>query len=117
MIDARDFIKQSLLDVLLAIRDAQDEREVGHHIAPSLSSPATIDPAYKVAWHDGHLWTTVEFDLAVTAKTVTEGGGKVGFKIPIIEAGAELGADHQVTKEGISRMKFSVPIRISEKTD
>lgn len=117
MVDVKDFIAQSLLEIRSGIETARQDVLFGQDIAPPLDSKATIDPAYKVAWHDGMFWTTVHFDIAVTVKSSTEGGGKAGFKIPVVELGMTLGAEHQRASEDVSRLQFTVPLRISRKTN
>ena len=112
MIEMKDFVAQSINQILTGINNARNDSQYGGDVAPVLENGARIDPSYQVAWHDGHFWTAVHFDLAITARTVTEGGGKVGFKIPIVEFHMKAGGDREKTSEGVSRVQFSVPLRI-----
>lgn len=115
MAEVQDFISETLKQILTGIENARTDKKIGDAVAPHLDKSTKIDPAYQVAWHDGHFWTSVHFDIAVTAKSVTEGGGKLGFSIPVIEIGAKLGGNHERTTEGVSRIQFSVPLRLPKK--
>lgn len=112
MVEMKDFITHSLLEIVSGVDHARRDVLFGDAVAPLLAAATQIDPAYQVAWHEGHFWTSVHFDIAVTARTVTEGGGKVGFKIPVVELGVKVGGEHERTSEGVSRVQFSVPLRL-----
>ena len=55
----------------------------------------------------GHIYTSVEFDMAVTV--TAEAGAGAKLKIPYFEAGA----DGSKSSESISRVKFSIPCKLS----
>ncbi|WP_323009644.1 trypco2 family protein [Paracoccus sp. (in: a-proteobacteria)] len=57
--------------------------------------------------YQGHLYTAVEFDMAVTVTAEVEGKG--GLRIPYFEASG--GAIR--SNEAVSRVKFSIPFRFS----
>ena len=54
---------------------------------------------------------TVEFDVAVTASSNKDAGGKFGLKVLSIEAGVDGNASSQ--KEQVSRVRFSIPIALT----
>lgn len=113
-IDVEEFVNAALTKVLRAISNAQNDEEVGEQIAPMVRGDVKIDPAYGVAAHNGQLWSVMEIDIAITASSETEASGGAGLKIPVIEA--QVGAKGSVTstQNGVSRIKFSVPIVVSQ---
>jgi hypothetical protein len=54
----------------------------------------------------------IEFDLALTTSSSTEGGGKGGVRI--FGADINAAASHARNHEQISRVKFSIPVSLPE---
>jgi hypothetical protein len=51
--------------------------------------------------------TQVAFDIAVTAKRTTQGGG--GLKVQVFSIGGNVGGQHVAESETVSRISFQVP--------
>ncbi len=116
-VDLAAFIERSLLDILDGLRHAADDEQVGHCIAPALKTDAKIDPAYGVAFHDGAMYTTAQFDIAVTAQKTTGKDGKIRLSIPVFATGLSGGGRNERTSETVSRVKFSVHLRLDVRSD
>lgn len=116
MVDLRDFVRQTIVDVLRGISDAQDDFTVGKRVAPPVSNHAKISPEFGVAWHDGAMWSIMKFDIAITAETSKEGAGgaKAGIKVVAIEA--SLGGEKKsaARDETVSRIQFPVHFRLDQ---
>lgn len=115
-IDLKEFVHQTILDVLKGIAEAQRDAEVGARVAPALADKAVVDPSFGVGWHDDAMWSVMKFDVAITVQKSTEtgGGAKGSVKIAVVEA--SLGADGKNSRknETISRIQFAVPYVVSK---
>ncbi len=105
--DVKDFISESLRQIIDGVKDAQKHAEKnGAYVSPDVSRYVD-DPAYTKSQN-------IEFDIAVTSQESSEKGGKGGLKIPIpfvdVEAGAE--AKSGRTNGSISRIKFEVAVKL-----
>lgn len=104
IVDVKEFIAETLLQVTDGIAEAHEKAESRHFGTGSHSMIANPIAGFMQD-HNGHLYTAVEFDLAVTV--ATEVGGKGGLKIPYFEASS--GASR--ASEAVSRVRFSIPYR------
>jgi hypothetical protein len=106
--DLQEFLRQSLVDIVSAVREA---KKADPGIAPDLAKPdgdavllRTVAP-FKAAF-------LVEFDIAVTVSRESSAGGSVGGGI-IQVLSAKVDAKTESTNESVSRIKFTVPITYS----
>jgi hypothetical protein len=101
--DLREFIKQTLEQIVGGIADAQKSCAAsGHSIAPKdLQGPA--DGRFW-DFSDGRIVEPVNFDVAVTVASASSGGGKAGIDV----AGLVLGGGGEVSGKNasVSRIKF-----------
>lgn len=106
--DLQEFIRQSLLDIVSAVREAK-KLDLG--IAPDLVKPdgettlLRTTGGFKPAF-------LIEFDIAVTVSRESSAGGSVGGGI-IQVLSAKVDAKTESTNESVSRIKFTVPITYS----
>ena len=114
-VDLKDFIKATLLDIVTAIKETQQEAPAGAIIAPTVSDIPQNEA--KVFWDNNHglsIVSNVEFDVAISASSNTIDSKNRAIGIQVIES--VLGAAYQKRKsesnsvENISRIKFSVPV-------
>lgn len=106
----KDFVTQSLVDILEGIKDAQ-QKEVGCFVSPSSIGNHNFPENRRVENSQRIQSTVVEFDVAISAETEDEGQAKVGF-INVISG--SLGAKLNTKETNVSRIKFSVPIIFPE---
>lgn len=106
--DLREFISTTLKDVLDGIEEAR-KSEFGKGVGTS-NHNSLIGTAGRgfLQDHQHHIYTVVDFDVAVTASSSKE--GKAGIKV------FGVGADGSISgsNETVSRIKLSVPVRISK---
>lgn len=99
--ELKDFITNSVLDVMNAIHDAQ------RAWAESVDKGA-INPVWDNTDRLRDHVQMMEFDIAVTAESSKSGGGKAGIKVVGVEIGGSGEAKSQSST--VSRIKFAVPI-------
>jgi len=97
------FISGALLGIAQGIRranaDLRAEREPKESVRSAFFTMGPVSQNEKQS--------SVEFDVAVTSQSVTEGSGKAGgMIIHVVELGGELRAEQR--HEQASRMKFTV---------
>ena len=120
VVDLRDFVRQTILDVLKGIADAQSDPEVGSRVAPKVTEQAKIDPGFGVAYHDKAMWSVMKFDVAITAQTAKDGGGsaKAGAKanFHVVAFEGSLGGDGKLSSknETVSRIEFPIHFRLDQ---
>ena len=97
--DLKDFIKESLLQLSLGIRDANDA------LASELN---TQNRTYALRASKQDAGSVIDYDVAISLKegAATEGGG--GLKLAVADIGAS--SSKETTHETVSRMKFTVRI-------
>jgi hypothetical protein len=96
--DVQEFTKRALLQIVAGVEDAQRAIDDAKHHG-EVNPDALTPPAF------------VEFDIAVTASEGTSAGGGVGIRVVGFQAGG--GAKTDTRAESVSRIRFSVPIRLS----
>lgn len=110
------FVKEAILESLRAIKSAQEDEDVGSLVSPSIASNAKIDPAYGVACHDGRMFTTMTFDLAVTAETTEKEAAEAGASggAGFLPFALKLGVSSEGARknENVNRLKFAVHVEL-----
>jgi hypothetical protein len=109
-VSLKDFISQTLRDILGAIVEVQEDQKIGKHVAP-WGIGAIEYPADSGAIRKGPFTATViKFDVAVTAELTDAAKGHAGLKIAVFNLGVhgEMGSKNSAT----NRIQFSVPISI-----
>ena len=110
MIELKDFISESLKQIVTGISDAQDfVIEKGGNVSPkniifdgrnNASSGGFVNQPYLV--------NMIEYDIAIVVQDSTEGQGGAGIFVGGISIGGRVKADQTTTNE--SRIKFSIPV-------
>lgn len=115
IVELKDFIKTTIMDIATAIEEANTEAlggsvdvlvnpspitKMGEHYESYV--PHTPDTNRKVEM--------IDFDVAVTSSASAEGGAETGINI----AGFKIGADGSIAEgnENVSRIKFQIPVRL-----
>ncbi len=111
--ELREFITESLTEIIAGIQDAQDAEQTGAFIVPSGVGIGDSFPENRGVRHRARLLTTVvQFDIAVTAEANQTRTGKAGLKIAIVEGGVQGQTGSRSTEA--SRIQFSVPLLLPE---
>lgn len=100
--DLREFIKESLTEILGGIRDAQDA------IIPLDGHHGVINPTWNDITDLADHVQVVRFEVAVTASDQNTKGGRGGIKVMSIDLGGKIESQEQ--NRTVSRVSFSVPI-------
>jgi hypothetical protein len=95
------FIAQSLTQIFQGLRDANKAEILGKENPGAASRPFLLKHGSAKEVGSG-----IEFDIALTTRTEGGGSGKAKVKIAVIEAGLE--GTGSVSKEAVSRIKFTV---------
>ena len=105
----REFIKQTIFDVLGGVADAQADRSLGKNVAPSVTYQKL--PTHAVHDSGGSL-ISVTFDVAVTVESTDALAGGAGFKIAVFGMGASAGGKKGKGSKNIvvNRIQFEVPV-------
>ena len=85
-----------------AVKNAQTEWK------SEMSGGGVINPSWDGPDDFKNRLQEVNFDIAVTAASKTEGGGSGGIKVLSLDLSAKGG--HLVEKSTVSRIAFSIPI-------
>lgn len=114
--DIQEFVENTLVQIIKGVEDARKKLGpvVGDNINPWIQKSNSVGPkgANYVA-HSAQLVHMVDFDIAVTADSTSDAGGKVGLKIAGI--GEIGGGGISVNRDTVvSRVKFQVPITFPE---
>lgn len=110
-----EFVREAILESLRAISDAQEDEGVGALVSPTISGGAKIDPSYGVAYHDGRMFTTMTFDLAVTAQSdskVGASGEASGGSSFLASFKLGVSAESAQRDVNVNRIKFSVHVEL-----
>lgn len=109
MIELEDFIKKSLVQIMVAVKSAQTEIE---------DSGGTINPTGLKFWpkqltgekfnSDGNITQNVHFDVAVTALEGKGTKGGIGVFAGAVGLGSQ--GESNASSQAVSRIKFSVPV-------
>lgn len=106
--DLKEFISTTLKNVLDGVDEAR-KGELGKGVGTS-NNNNLIGTAGRgfLQDHQHHIYTVVDFDVAVTASTSKD--GKLGVRVFGVGADGSISGAH----ETVSRVKLSVPVRISK---
>ena len=108
--DIEEFIETTLIQILGGIKKARESLQTeGENIAPITQLGRRTAPQELYVSQSEHLIYPVSFDIAVTAESRSDAGGKVGLKIAGI-AGIEGGGSSVNRDAVVSRVKFQIPI-------
>ncbi len=113
----KDFIKQTLVDIILGIREAQTVEGAGAFIVPAGVGNEGAFLQERGIYHGQHglLTTVAEFDIAVTAETHSNQTGKASLSVRVVEAGVQ----GQTGSKNVAanRIQFSVPLKLPVSQD
>jgi len=105
----REFIKQTLSDVLSGVADAQADPSLGKNVAPVLNhQKVTTLPVHR----SGGPSISINFDVAVTVESNDALEGGAGFKIAVLGMSAFAGGKKGKGSKNIvvNRIQFEVPV-------
>lgn len=98
-----EFVHNSLVQIMKGIKSAQNEW------GAETSGDGVINPAWDGPDDFKNRTQNVNFDVAVTAASKTEGGGSGGIKVvALIDISGK--ASHSIESNTVSRISFSIPI-------
>ena len=108
--ELKQFVKESLLQIIQGVKEAQAESEgTGAHINPIGMSIMRNDlKGKRFGPKDLTITETIEFDIAVMAMEGKEAKGGIGVVTGIFSLGG--GGKTEVQTSNVSRLKFSVPV-------
>jgi hypothetical protein len=109
-VELKEFITQTLSDILKGVTTAQGDASIGNNVAPWGIGGAKY-PGGIVQAHSGAL-IAVKFDVAVRAESSdqTKGGG--AFKVAVLGMGASAGGEIGAASKNVAvtRIQFDIPI-------
>ncbi|HEY0863803.1 MAG TPA: hypothetical protein VGD97_06830 [Lacunisphaera sp.] len=109
----KDFISSTICEIIDGVADAQG-KSPAELINPDALYQADHAPRTHFAVRGGGVVHMVEFDVAVTVESSSE--GKVGAGIKVFAVGDAGGSASTADKSSqVSRIKFSVPIAFPRK--
>jgi hypothetical protein len=101
-VELKEFVRQTLTDILRAVSDAGDDQTIGPLIAPwGIGNCKLSEGSGAVTTTKGFL-TVVKFDVAVTAETTDAAKGGGGFKVAVMSVGASAGAEAQTAAKNVA---------------
>jgi hypothetical protein len=101
--ELQEFITETLLEISGGVHKANNIRLGEKATDPNASRTFFLRPGSKSENGAG-----IEFDVAVTTKK--SGEGKAGAKLKLSVVEAELGGGGGVSKESVSRIKFTINV-------
>jgi hypothetical protein len=119
--ELKDFIKETLCDIIRGLREAQEVEGVGSFISPRGAGGGRQQPARAhfpenrgvSQSSDGQITTTViEFDLAVAAESSQTESGKGELKVAVLNAGIE--GETTNKNAAANRVKFAIPVALPQ---
>lgn len=113
-LELKDFVKEVLADIAIAVKESQHE----------LANVASISPSYECGSQSNDVkWaekifskvSTVEFDVAVASYTTESKAGEKSAGVTVLGlfsagAGGKHVQSNMYDSQNISRIKFSIPI-------
>ncbi len=100
--ELRDFVRDSLVQLMCGITDAQQE------LMRSNEASGVVNPIWNDQKNLNNHTQLVNFDIAVTASDQTTKGGHGGIKVWSVEIGGKL--ESQGVESSVSRIAFAVPV-------
>lgn len=101
--ELKDFIKNTLAEIITAIKEGQSETEIGGYINPSTDS---IVSSNGQTLYTSPI-TNVDFDIAISESNNNSGGIGISVISPIT-----MGYKNNSINNEISRIKFSIPLSL-----
>jgi hypothetical protein len=114
-VELKEFVKQTLLDILKGVAETQQDTAVGKAVVPGQIGDAKHPGSgVSTVLRQGAL-ISVSFDVAVTAETSDAAKGGGGFKVAVLGMGASAGGELGSTTKNVAvtRIQFSVPVLLS----
>jgi len=115
MVELKDFVRKSLLDIVAGVVAAQQDATLGEHVAKGQIGGMKFPSESGVYYEARLLATTVKFDVAVTVSETT--GGDVGAGVAVGVFRANVGGSGAEEREGVSRIQFAVPVMLPKSED
>ncbi len=104
-----EFINSVLVSIINGVDAARIElKEQGDAICFPFNKSTSTKTDVSYDHIVGRYFQQIEFDVAVTAETTGNNGGKAGVKVLGLEA--NIGANSTVKNSAVNRIKFSVPL-------
>ena len=97
--ELKDFIKNTLLDIVDGVREAQEENETASEIVPAQSTSGALGSSSKVS-----------FDVAIISESEDLKGRGIGVAGMIVKGGA--GKEHAEFASTVSRVQFEVSVQL-----
>ncbi len=104
--ELKDFVKQALLDITTGVEAAQKDLPEGASVGSSNQNRFEKLPSNVLQDHHHHLYSVVDFDVAVTTSDTVGGGGGISI-LPFKAEGKVEGRS-----ETASRLRFAVTLRL-----
>ena len=105
-----EFVSNTVLQILKAIRSAQSDAEVGALVSPRISGGGDYRDQGLIKTEDGGRAVVLGFDIAVSVGTEDQHGGRGGIKVVAFSLGGEASSSRQ--SETTSRVRFNLPIEL-----
>lgn len=105
--ELKEFITQTIKDVLDGVLEAQNAQKIGNCVVPS-GTGSNAFPKGNVINNGDWTSTLINFDIAISAEESAATGGKAGVKIAVLSAG--LDTENTNKNTSTSRIQFSVPV-------
>ncbi len=98
--ELKDFVKNTILDIVSGVKEAQ---------AADTSGAIIVSPKSQTEYHYGEK-TKLRFDIAIEGSSTNSDGGKVGVSAARIFVG-EIGGENQKSSSESSRVQFEIEIQ------
>jgi hypothetical protein len=108
--ELKEFITQTLRDIVTGIKEAQESKDIGESVAPNSIGKIPFSPESGVFMtkNSSSVATVVRFDVAVTAES--EKSGKGEGKVRVFGFGGGVEGQLRSKDTTLSRIQFSVPV-------
>ncbi len=110
--DIKDFIENSLLQIVEGVNNANEKiKNFGALISSKNVRPLREGTTFNT--NTGDLVNLIEFDIGVTVNEKDTTSGGAGIKIAGLNIGGDL--QNESVNQRISRIKFSIPLTLPSK--
>lgn len=107
-VDLDQFVKDTLLAIVRGVATAQQDEELGQHVAPRVSGAPSGRQSSQ-----GLPIQNVHFDVAASASKSTSAGGGMAVKVlPLFAVQGDGKGQHESST--VSRISFDVPVSLPE---
>ncbi len=107
--EIRDFISETLSEIVAGIKDAQPKvQEAGGAVNPKGCNYPNLEKFTIQHKETSRVGDNVEIEIAVTAVKTENSGGKMGVSLQVFEA--SIGGGSQAQSGSVSRVKFKIPV-------